>query len=373
MIHAPLAPSGAPIWRYCAGSVKLQAQFPAIPTDDSKAGDAAHWVCSTAVMNPETEVKQFKGLRDPAGTLIDQEMIEAAEMFVQDVRKLIGPDLQYARIEQRVDCKRIHPTHNYGTPDFSLLRGNTLYVKDFKYGHGYVDEYENWQNIDYTAGLLDLYNIDGLADQNLFVEMSIIQPRFYHASPIRTWKVRASNLRGHFNILQTQGEKALLPNAEFTTGPHCRHCTGRRACPASRQASYNAIEVSTHAMPHDITPEALGIELDMLNRGIKAMEYMQTALMEQAEALIDQHKVVPGYAKQPSKGHACWKMDDMELINVGKACGYELQKKEAISPFQAKMLGIDESFIKSQTERPVSMKLKRVTANQIKKVFQNEQ
>ena len=370
--HALFAPSGAHQAVHCAGSVGLQKQFPQESTDESRAGDAAHWVCSSTLANTNFTPAHFLGSRDPAGTMITDEMVEAANMYVNDIRALVTPqDLPFMRVEQAINCARIHPTDCWGTPDFAVMKGNTLYIKDFKFGYGFVEEYENWQNITYAAGLLDHYGIDGFKDQHVFVDMAIIQPRYYHASPVRSWRVRASDLRGYFNKLAEAADKAVRGSTEYVSGPHCRHCTGRRACPAARQAAFNAIDVSTQAMAFDVTPASLGTELDMLNRGIKAMEYMRDALMEHADSLISDNIVVPGYAKQPSKGHARWKLDCKELIAIGQACGHELQEQKAISPFQAKQLGIDETFIERQTERPVSMKLKRVNENQVKKVFGN--
>ena len=362
---------------YCAGSVAMQAQYPQEATDDSKAGDAAHWVCEQVltavkhgglgVVTPESLV----GAQDPAGTIISQEMAEGAQVFVEDCLSVVAPTGDFAamNVEAKVQCHRVHPTLNYGTVDWWARIGNVIYVKDFKFGHGFVDEYENWQMMDYAAGILDELGIDGIQDQNYWVEMTVVQPRYYNASPCRTWRLLAADLRNYVNIMSYQAHKALMPDAECVSGEHCKNCTARRGCPAARKSSYWAMQVSTEAVPVNLPAAAVGLELDYIKRAIKALEYQETALMEYAEALISKGDVVPGYARVPSAGQYKWNMDDVTMIMIGEATDQDLRSTKTITPAEAKKRGIDESFIKAQTHRPSSMKLKRLSKNAVKKVF----
>lgn len=380
-MHAPISPSGMGLTVFCAGSAMMQMQYPQLSTDESRAGDAVHEVSAKVLTVHQSGQgtkflpTDYVGERDSAGTLITQEMAEGAEVYTDHILERANKlgALQHIRIEQMVQCPSIHPNACFGTPDHALWdnQNGTLYIDDLKYGHGFVDEFENWQNMTYASGILDEMNVNGLQDQHINVELTIAQPRYYHASPIRTWKIKASDLRGYVNTMQFQAQKALMPDAEIRSGLHCRYCTARRACPAARQSSYWAMEVSSQPMPLDITPGALGIELTYLDRGIKAMEYMRSALLEQAEVLVDDGAIVPGYARQQSKGNRKWKMDDKLMIQIGRAADIELQRQEAISPAQAEKKGVDKIFIEQQTERPLSMKLKRVKDNAIKKVFSN--
>ncbi len=378
-MHAPISPSGMGQTVYCAASPMMQMQFPQASTDASREGDAVHEVsCNVLTAYKDSEGSKilptdYIGERDSVGTLITQEMAEGAEVYTSHILERaqeLGA-LRSMRVEQLVQCPSIHPNACFGTPDHALWNDSTgtLYVDDLKYGHGFVDEFENWQNMTYASGVLDELNINGIDDQFITLELAIVQPRYYHASPVRTWRIKASDLRGYVNTMQFQAQKALMPDAETRSGPHCRYCTARRACPAARQSAYWAMEVSGQAMPMDITPAALGTELDYLDRGIKAMKYMHSALLEQAEALVDDHVIVPGYARQSTKGHRKWKMDDTQVIQIGKAMEIELQDQKAISPAQAEKKGVNKLFIEAQTERPKSMKFKRVKDNSIKKVF----
>lgn len=388
-MHAPIAPSSMPQTVFCAGSVMMQMQFPQVSTDDSRAGDAVHEIAANVLKAYQgSEVgselayphqilpTDYVGERDSAGTLITPEMADGAEVYTSHILRRANElgSLRSMSIEQMVQCPSIHPSACFGTPDHALWyeKTGTLYVDDLKYGHGFVDEFENWQNLTYASGKLDELNISGIDDQFINLELSIIQPRYYSGEPVRTWRLKASDLRGYVNTMQYQVQKALMPDAETRSGSQCRHCTGRRACPAARQSAYWAMEVSGQAMPKDITPGALGTELSYLQRGIKAMKYMETALLEQAESLVDDHVIVPGYARQLTKGNRRWKGSDEQVIQIGHAIGIELQEQKPISPAHAEKKGVDKVFVQAQTERPTSMKFKRVKDNSIKKVFSNE-
>jgi len=385
-MHAPLAPSSGPVWFFCAGSVQMQARFPQDSTDDSRAGDAAHWLCMRVLTTYATgsvlqdapaewgTASKWVGHRDPAGTVITLEMCEAVQMYVDAIMRKVdatpgGRSLMH--VERLTQCPSIHPTACFGTPDFNMYAPltNTLYVDDFKFGHDYVEEYDNKQMIIYLQGKLDEMGVDGAQDQDLNVELTIHQPRYYRASPVRTWKFKASDIRATVNVLKYQGEKALMPDAECVSGNHCKNCTARLNCDAARQSAYWAMSVSTQPMPINLTPEMQGTELRYIKRAIAALKYMESAHMERAEALIDQNVVVPGFARQAVLGQRRWRMDDPTMILVGSACGYDVRSEKAITPAAAERLGFDAEFIKQQTERPTSMKVKAVDDSTVKKVF----
>ena len=365
----------------------MQARYPQDSTDDSRAGDAAHWLCqqilwvyATGEVQANTPkiwgtAAKWLGHKDDVGTMITLEMCEAVQIYVDEVMRKVDAvqgGRALMRVEQLVQCPSIHPFACFGTPDFSMYvpQINTVYIDEFKFGHDYVDEYDNEQMIIYLQGLLDEFGIDGAADQTLNVELTVIQPRYYRASSVRTWKFKACDIRGKINALKYQGEKALLPDAECVSGSSwCKNCTARLNCDAARQSAYWAMSVSTKPMPVNLTPDMQGIELSYIKRAISALKYMESAHMERAEALIDQGVIVPGFAKQAVSGHRKWKLDDPTMICVGTACGYDVRSEKTITPAAAERLGIDAEFIKQQTETPTSMKVKAITDSTIKKVF----
>src|SRR5579863_10074613 len=163
-----LSPSHAPRRMACPGSYKLESQVPKDSSDYAQEGILAHKIAADILRYGEYT------LSDNTGT---EEMFEGAKLYEGFVRSTIT---EYPiHIEELLDISSIHPDCR-GTPD-AWGRRNLfeLHVFDYKFGHSFVEVYENWQLIEYAAGILQKLGIDGIKDQNTFVNMHIIQPRSF--------------------------------------------------------------------------------------------------------------------------------------------------------------------------------------------------
>ena len=188
--HSPLAPSSASRRVACPGSRSLEALYPQTPTPQTLEGEAAHWVAACTIQNSAWEIPAVS----PTGVDITDEMIEGAQLYAGFVGYYSD-----IRIEQPISISIIHPDC-WGTPDAWRFSDGVLNIYDYKFGHGFVEVYENWQMIEYAAGILHELGIDGLQDQHVTVAMHIIQPRSFHPDgQIRSWTVKASDLRPYFN------------------------------------------------------------------------------------------------------------------------------------------------------------------------------
>lgn len=343
--HAPLAPSSASRRKACAGSRKMEALYPQV--DDSPAsreGTAAHWAASETLSGRIVDSGQIA----ENGVMLTDEMIDAADMYVDEVRKVALAPV----VEERVDISYIH-NDCWGTPDAWCMRANELYLWDFKYGHRFVDVFENWQLIEYAAGILDKLGVDGIADQHITVVMTIVQPRCYvGGSPVRSWSLRASDLRGYFNAARMFEAKAMSDDAQLTVSPECRDCSARHACPALQQASYADMNIATEAVPFDLPPQALGTELRYIQSAIDTLTSRATSLEEQALSMIRQGKSVPHFTAQHGSGRERWVKPEPEVIAMGELMGVKLGVTKLITPKQAIKAGMPEAVIKSFTETP---------------------
>lgn len=132
------------------------------------------------------------------------------------------------KVESRVHmCQAVHED-NWGTCDAYLIDmlNRIVYVWDYKYGHGYVSEVDNWQLIDYAAGVIESHGLEGPYD----VVMTIYQPRYYGPEgQLRTHRMDAATHRQRVHTLH-MAAKLVSPNAAAVTGPECFHCSGRAAC-----------------------------------------------------------------------------------------------------------------------------------------------
>lgn len=374
--HAKLMPSSAGVTIECAGSVQAQERYPQEETDDTKEGNATHWVAASALgeyLKPLGGViltSQYIGQIAPNGVIITEEMVEAAYEYVFDVLKTCNAYglLQSLRIEQRTKSGIIHDL-NWGTPDCSAYHsaGNTLYLWDFKYGHRYVDVYECWQLLNYAILLTD-----GLRDTTNIV-MRIVQPRCFSAAPVREWSITVGELRPYRNKLEMAFDEALSDNPTIKSGSHCRDCTARHACKAAHRAAEAAIDCAYNLVDgiRELDNEALGTALSILNRASDAIDLMKSGLEQDVLTRIKQGKQVPGWEAKQGKGRTIWNRPAAEIIQLGKMFDIELKKPdEAITPNQAAKKGIDAAVITAYSQTPnTGLKLVKDDGTKAARVF----
>ncbi len=367
MAHAFLAPSSAPQWMFCAASPSAQKQYPQEPTDDTRDGEASHWVASETLdsyCTPGASIllpNSFIGKTAPNDVVIDKDMVDGAEMYVNDILKVAqqGGLIQTLQVEKCVNINRVHDTQNWGTPDCWVhdVKSNTLYMWDYKYGHKFVPIFENWQIIDYTIGVLDeLTGGNGLVDQEINIVMRIAQPRCYNnGSLIREWRVKGSDLRGYANRLKIAAEKATSENPTFTSGSHCLECSARRACPGATSAAMAAIDVTNMCGSLiDLPPDVAGLELTMLTRAADALKARITGLEAQIESHIAQGVPVGGWDFKATHGNIKWAKPDKFVVTLGRVFKKDFSKNGVITPTQAINMGVDEAVIKGHTIKPKS-------------------
>ncbi len=390
MSHALLAPSAAPRWVPCPGSIKSEEQFPEIETDNAKEGTAAHWVASE-ILKSFTEEGATKFAGDffnkpaPNGVIITEEMIEAATEYVDDVLQTAQ---EYGLLQKLLIEKTAgglggspHAIHedNWGTPDCWVYIEDikTLIVWDFKYGHRPVDAYENWQLINYTLLILQGFNlgrgITGLEDQNITVRMRIIQPRGYHSGGcMQEWSTVASGLRSYVNQLKAAAIEATGDNPDMVTGAHCRDCRARHACKGAQIASQNAMEYNDrYYLPENAGPEIMATELNMLKRAADAIEFRLLGLEEQVKTQLMAGGNIPGWMLKMGLGRQAWNKSTQEILTLGTLMGMDLKKPDApITPKQAIKKGIDETVINAYSDKPkTGLKLVKDNGTKARKVF----
>lgn len=336
--HAFLAPSSAFRWVKCALAPSLEAAYPETePSPASLEGTAAHWVVQQALAGAVVQ----EGAQAPNGVPVTREMLEAAELVSGHIRDTLGADWHAVLdVELRADARSIHPTHNWGTPDYTAWKDNTLYIWDFKFGHGIVEAFENWQMINYASGILDEIGVTGESDQSIVVEMTVIQPRAFHRDgTIRRWRCLASDLRGYFNQLRGAATRALCESPAATpTLEGCENCRGRHACEGLQRAAYLAAEKGAQFGALELSPHAMGLELRALRQARGLLDARVSGLEAQVEAAIRAGNLVPFWAMESVPGRLGWTRSADEVFALGSMLGLDLKKPpEPITPTQAKV------------------------------------
>lgn len=375
--HAFLPPSGAKIWMVCAAAPTMWQRYPeSEDKPDAILGQAAHWV-ATGMAQPGYVSGFAVGDVTPQGLSVTEEMMQGAEMYQQEVwRACGGITLSHWHVEERVQIPYV-AANNWGTPDTWLFGHNPttgrakLTVLDYKFGHEYVDVFENWQLIDYACGILDHLGITGLADQMIDVEFVIVQPRCYQAGgPVRTWRVLASDLRARFNLLQSAAARANAPDPMASpTAAGCKHCSGRHACNALQLAGYASADLARKSVPIDLLPGPLGLEAAMLEEALGLLDARVSGLKEQIEHALRAGHAIPLWGMDNVEGRLKWTVPDAEVIALGQMMGASLAKPDVLTPVQA-MKKIDPEMVALYSTRaPGGATLVRRDDSAARKVF----
>jgi len=386
--HSIIPPSSAYIWGSpdgCTGWVLMSQQYPETETnEEAEEGTASHEIGASLIMDASRgmnsgKFKDFDGLAcEENGVIFNEEMFDAAKLYADDVGDVMRSTGVFGGInlgiEQKITAKKIHDL-SFGTTDcyiFDQTSGH-LYIWDYKFGYEIVEAFENWQSINYAAGIFELLNLDnGIIDQHLTVHIRIAQPRAFHrAGPIREWVVRGSDLRAHFNTLQQNAVISLGMNSEIRSGSHCRHCSARHVCKSALTMGMRMYEVVNKPTPIELTPEAAGVQLTMIKRARKQLEYLESAFEEQIKSSIRSGAIIPNWSIEQGQGRERWAKPVAEVIALGNFYEKDLKKPdELITPNQARKLGMDADLVTSFSEKPkTGLKLVADNGDKAKRLF----
>lgn len=381
--HAILAPSSAPVWGYCSGSIIAAQAAPSPETEQTRNGTAAHWLAAVCLMNWKTggehNPRAFIGTVCPEnGVVVDALIAEGAEVYVTDVIGTLGL-IQGGRealvVEFRVHMPRIHE-QNWGTLDASARLPGLIYIWDYKHGHAKVEAFENLQLVDYLEGLREYHGINGHEDQYTRVIARVVQPFAYDPQgPVSEWAFTLCDIRAFVNRLHAKAHEALTAPT-LTSGKHCRYCPARGRCPALRAAVYNLIDLVDSPLAFDsMTGADLATEREILLRG-------QTMLKARLEAIEDDltHRVKSGDAScglalDSVPGRLKWTVDPSQAIAAVGLLGIDISKTDCDTPTQARakvpaeMRPHYDTAVKAITKRSAALKLVDATNTLAARVF----
>lgn len=381
MEHYFLAPSSAHIWAApdgCRAYPALSAAYPDTGgSEHSDEGTACHDIAEHMIRSLASRavLPDFVGTTANNGVLVDQDMQDGAALYARVAREYMRAANVFGGenigIESRLSMAHLHPA-NGGTCDFWLAdrKNFKLVGVDFKYGRIPVDAYENWQIVDYLAGVCEKLGLSGIDDQHWTFEVCVVQPRARHVrGPVRTWRGKLSDLRSRWNIMTASAAECFEPNPVARTGPHCQHCEARHDCATFEKAAAAAMEYAENACIEPLTPHAIGRELQMLNRAEDVLKHRKIGLTAQAEQLARGGTLVPGFTLQSVSGRAKWSMADEDVFAVGDVSGVELRKIEPITPTQAKAKGLPPVIVDAYSKRATALKFMPDNDNLAKEVF----
>lgn len=361
--HAKYAPSSMYLTVACPGWQKQAALMPPEQsTEQSREGDAGHWVAAMYACGNVVA----PGVSAPNGVEVSEDMIDGAALWVEALEGYP------AHIETPVHMLRLDPYGNcWGTPDARQWNPETkiLRVADYKFGHEYVDEYENWQMLAYMIGIIDELAVHD--DPNVRLEMTIVQPRYYNGDPIRTWAIRLPETWSYVERMRTAIAEAESDSPPIRSGTHCTHCPARATCRTYQKTVMHAVDFAGRADPMLSAPDDIGRELKLVKEFIKRLEARETGLSALAETMIRQGQRVPYFSLEQSVGRLAWTVPLDVVEMTAKLSGKSALKPPAlITPTQAKDRKIlADAVVGEYSDRPKgAMRLVPDSTN-IKRVF----
>lgn len=368
-----LRPSAAYRWSKCPGSYALELLFPEDQESPAaREGTAAHFYVSEALAGRKLAV----GALAPNGHPIDAEMIRHGDGFVAYVRRLAASGGAHAslRVETPVTMRTYIHASCEGTPDVFFLDGanRRVVIPDYKYGHSWVDPWRNPQLVCYFAGVLEGHELtwDDVASWDFTA--AIYQPRNYShgEDPLRTWTVKGPAIREIVRELAVAAQKAKSPNAPTVTGDHCTHCDARHACPAFRAVGGKVLDLAAGNHPLELTPDAIGAELDLIETAEKRLKALKDGLAAQAESLLRNGTPVRHWSLGYVQSRERWKVAAADVQALCAMYDVDARIEPKITPNQAREAGVDAAVIEAYSERPTgARKLVRATASQAAKAF----
>jgi hypothetical protein len=371
--HAILAPSSAYRRWLCPGSRALEATIPGVDGPEAQEGTAAHWVLEQLIA---TDQLPPIGTLAPNAAPVDKAMHDGALLAVGEIAEAIGPDWRtYVQVELTLPSPPIHP-ECWGTRDVRawVPHLQTLFLFDYKYGHGYVEVLENPQLIEYLSGdVTQLWPYDTHDDTQIKFAACIIQPRgYFPEGPVRWWRGMLADLRPLFNYASSCEYASMAPDAPTVAGPEqCKDCRARTRCVTNLRTNSHLMDMAGEATLFEPTLHHIGGELAQLVQARKMIDARVSGLEEQALQALASGKRVPGWQIDFVKPRERWAQPVDDVIAMGQLFGKDLAKPaEAVTPAQARSAGIDKVIIEQYSYRPPGeAKLVPLNPNDARKEF----
>lgn len=365
-----LYPSNAHIWVKCAGHTALAARTARIaPADDTARleGILAHKVADA----------KAKGEYLPTADVTD-EMLDGATMW-RDVLDswacVYATEVEYETIDWiggDIPARTDAEGYNAET--------NTLHVGDYKFGHRWVEAFENWQLLIYAMAWLDRHNKE-IHDKldTMKIKLHLVQPR---AGGHKTWELTVTELRDNYaRTITTAAGNARLVNTNadamglqtYTVGEHCYKCAGAINCPALRNATSAALNFGGRAIELELTPEQAAIELFLIDNAADHIKNRRDALTQLVEHNLINGAALPHWEMKRGRGSVKWIADkEAEVIAMGDLYDVEITTTKLKTPKQCEKLlpaFVVESF---SQDTPGALKISKKRADDGAKLFNQE-
>lgn len=242
MAHAFLSPSGAAAWMRCNAKPYRERDFPESTNDSADEGTAAHFLLEQC-LDQGVDAAHFHGTRIK---------VENGDTYFHLGGKWpVGPDmarevqkvLDLARMEAdgaTIYPEQVLPISQFtgedgatGTCDMVIVKGNTMWIRDLKFGRGVqVFAEGNEQLLLYGGAALDEFDVMGEIEN---LVLCIDQPRLNHFDK---WELTVAEAREMLAEIRKVANRILAVEDEDDLGDlpatpgekQCRFCKASATC-----------------------------------------------------------------------------------------------------------------------------------------------
>lgn len=335
--HALLSASSSHKWLHCTPSARLEEQFPDKGSEYAAEGTLAHAIAELKLRKYFTPLSQrqfnaqLKKLQ--ADELYQDEMMRHTDTYLEYVQGIVHGFTvpPYIAIEKRIDYSSYAP-EGFGTGDYIIIGGNTLYICDLKYGKGVpVSAVGNPQMRLYALGAYAEYSFLYPIER---VRMAIIQPRL---DDISEDEMSIAELLEWGESIKPIAQKAFAGEGDFVPGDHCRFCRAKALCRA-RAEQHTALEDFKMMKPPLISNEEVG---QILERAQNLAAWVKN-LEEYALGECLRGGDIPGWKAVEGRGSRQYVDQDAAfdvLMKAGIAEAMLYERKPLTVPSIEKVLG----------------------------------
>lgn len=307
--HAKLSASSSHRWLHCPKSVYLEQQFPDSSSIFADEGTLAHEIADKS-LTEDRACSSFVGA-EYKGIVADDEMCEYVQQYVDFVNNLHGLSLT----EVRVDFSE-YVTDGFGTCDSLVIKDDTVYITDLKYGKGVkVSAENNEQLMLYALGSIEFAT--ALTEKEITTfSLTIVQPRL---DSISTFEISLKRLLSFGEFVKKRVEATKDVNAKAVPSQKsCKFCKAKPICKAyiddnlskitkDFDVDYKNIEL----IPHDLLNNT---EISNLIPFIKSIENWCSSFNAHALSIMERGEKIDGYKLVEGRSLRKWALDEMEVI-----------------------------------------------------------
>lgn len=235
--HAFLSPSGAAAWMRCNAKPYRERDFPESTNDSADEGTAAHFLLEQC-LDQGVDASHFHGIRIKVENGVTEFHMGGKWPVGPDMTREVQKVLDLARSDAEgatIYPEQVLPISQFtgedgatGTCDMVIVKGNTLWVRDLKFGRG-VQVYAegNEQLLIYGGAALNEFDLLGEVEK---LVMCIDQPRLNHFDK---WELTVAKARERLAEIRKTAELILsLPNdvKAIPGEKQCRFCKASATC-----------------------------------------------------------------------------------------------------------------------------------------------